>query len=352
MESILVTGGTGFIGSHTCLSLLEAGFNIVIVDSNINSSPLVIERLERIFKKNFVSEKRINFFKGDIRNEKFLEEVFISSSQNCKPIGAVIHFAGLKAVGESVAFPIKYWDANVNGSICLLKVMERNNCKTIVFSSSATIYGEGSSLPLLEISKIKPKNPYGYTKASVECILENIFESDKNNWKIINLRYFNPIGAHHSGLLGEDPKDEPNNLFPYLCKVASGQYKKLKIFGSNWPTPDGTGIRDYIHIMDLAEAHTSALNFLIENKPQFRNINIGTGKGTSVLELLMTFKKVNNCEIPYVFVDRRKGDVPILVANNQLAISLLNWKPKRTLADMCIDGWNWQKNNPNGYSIF
>ncbi len=351
MKSILVTGGTGFIGSHTCLCLLEAGFHVVIVDSNINSSPLVVDRIKLIYKKKLGSNDEINFFKGDIRNENFLEEIFLLSSKNGKPISAVIHFAGLKAVGESVLFPIKYWDVNVTGTISLLKVMEKNNCKTIVFSSSATIYGEGSSLCLTELSKIKPKNPYGFTKASIEQFLENIFESDKKNWRVINLRYFNPIGAHPSGFLGEDPIGEPNNLFPYICRVASGQYEKLKIFGNNWPTNDGTGIRDYIHVMDLAEAHTSALNFLIANKPQFININIGTGKGTSVMELLITFKKVNKCKIPYVFVERRKGDSPIIVANNDLAVHLLNWKPIRNIEEMCIDGWNWHKNNPKGYSI-
>ncbi len=350
MKSILITGGAGFIGSHTCLSLLENGCRVIVLDSFANSSHFVIERIIKILKDKVSDiEEKLIIKEGDIRDENCIKDIFEFAKNKSFLIDAVIHFAGLKAVGESVENPLEYWDVNVKGSISLLKVMRKYNCKTIVFSSSATIYGEVSPYPLPESTKIKPKNPYGDTKAAVELILENIFLSAKDTWRIAILRYFNPIGAHESGLLGEDPLDTPNNIFPYICKVAIGDFKELKIFGNDWPTKDGTGIRDYIHVMDLARAHKNALDFLLKGEPQCIKVNIGTGKGASVLELIKTFEKVNNCKIPYLVVKRRNGDVPYVVAKNDLAISLLGWTPQKSFEEMCIDGFRWQVNNPKGY---
>tara|TARA_Y100001978_G_scaffold17139_1_gene13183 strand:- start:162 stop:1217 length:1056 start_codon:yes stop_codon:yes gene_type:complete len=350
MKNILVTGGTGYIGTHTCLKLLESGYKLVIIDSNINSSSKSLEKIRIILSLSEVDFKKILVFKkGDIRNRDFLEDIFFEAKNKGDPIEGVIHFAGLKAVGESVQKPILYWDNNVSGSIKLFDVMSQFNCKIIIFSSSATIYKPSALLPFKENSEISPTNPYGNTKASIENILKNIFESSNKEWRVANLRYFNPIGAHESGLIGEDPTNIPNNLFPYLCRVASGRYEHLKIFGNDWPTKDGTGIRDYIHIMDLADAHVSALDFLFKNTPQIIDLNIGTGIGTSVLELVDKFQKLNGCRIPCSFCDRRPGDIPILIANNEKALSILNWKPKKTISDMCIDGWRWQIQNPNGY---
>ena len=350
MKSILITGGTGFIGSHTCIKLLENGFRVIILDSFVNSSYLVYERIKSFFEDKLDNINDLLILKkGDVRNEDSIKQIFEYAKSRSFLIDGVIHFAGLKSVGESVENPLGYWDVNVNGSISLLKVMQNYNCKTIVFSSSATIYGEVSPYPLSESTKIKPKNPYGDTKATVELLLENMFLSSKDKWKIAVLRYFNPIGAHDSGLFGEDPLDTPNNIFPYICKVAIGDFKELKIFGNDWPTKDGTGVRDYIHVMDLAEAHKNALDFLLKGEPQCIKVNIGTGKGASVLELIETFEKVNKCKIPYVFVKRREGDVPFVVAKNDLAISLLGWTPKKSFEEMCIDGFRWQINNPHGY---
>ncbi len=350
MKSILVTGGAGFIGSHTCITLLENGFRVIILDSFVNSSYFVYGRIKTLFEDKFNNINDVLILKkGDVRDEDSITEIFEYAKSRSFLIDGVIHFAGLKSVAESVENPLGYWDVNVKGSISLFKVMQKYNCKTIVFSSSATIYGEVSPHPLSESTKIKPKNPYGDTKATVELILENFFSSSKDDWKIAILRYFNPIGAHDSGLLGEHPSDTPNNIFPYICKVAIGEYKELKIFGNDWPTKDGTGIRDYIHVMDLAEAHKNALDFLLKGFPQCIKVNIGTGKGKSVLELIKTFEKVNNCKIPYAFVKRRVGDVPYVVAKNDLAISLLDWTPQKSFEEMCIDGFRWQMNNPKGY---
>ena len=352
MRSILITGGTGFIGSHTCLTLLENGFRVIILDSFVNSSYLVYERIRTFFENKLDDINDLLVLrKGDVRDEDSIRKVFEYAKAKSFLIDGVIHFAGLKSVGESFESPLNYWDVNVKGSISLLKVMQEYNCKTIVFSSSATIYGEVSNYPLSESAKIKPKNPYGDTKATVELILENIFLSSKASFKIAILRYFNPIGAHDSGFLGEDPTDTPNNIFPYICKVAIGQFEQLNIFGNDWPTKDGTGVRDYIHVMDLAEAHKSALNLLLKGSPQCVKINIGTGEGKSVLELVKTFEKVNNCKIPYKFVKRREGDAPYVVAKNDLAISTLDWEPKKSFEEMCIDGYRWQKNNPKGYCV-
>ena len=349
MKTILVTGGTGFIGSHTCVTMIENGFKVIIVDSNINSSPKVITKIKQIFKEEELHKDQIIFEKGDIRDEIFLKDVFQNAIKRNNPIEAVIHFAGLKSVEESVSEPLRYWEYNVFGSICLFKVMQSFACKTIVFSSSATVYGDTKENPISESSFINPKNPYGKTKATVENILESIFKSSNQTWRIINLRYFNPIGAHESGKIGENPLNKPNNLFPLICRVAKGEYKKLNIYGNNWPTKDGTCIRDYIHIMDLAEAHFFAIKYLLEIDFQFLNLNVGTGIGTSVLEIIETFKATNNCKVPFLNSSKRPGDVPILVAKNELAISSLNWKPKRNIEAMCRDGWEWHKNNPNGY---
>ena len=351
MKSILITGGCGFIGSHTCVSLLKNNFRLIIIDSNVNSSSIVLKKIIQIGefdKLNF--ENKIDFIKGDIRNKNVLEMIFSNAIKNKKPIEAVIHFAGLKAVSESVLKPLIYWENNVMGSIILFSVMDKFNCKNLVFSSSATVYKSYNQKKFLhENIDLIPSNPYGNTKFVIEKMLNDIFLSSNKSWKIINLRYFNPIGAHPSGLIGEDPSDSPNNLFPLICKVANRDIKFLNIFGKDWPTPDGTCIRDYIHVMDLAEAHVKALIFLFKNKAQILNLNIGTRKGTSVLQLVKTFNLVNKCNINYKFVDRRKGDVPFLVADNRLAISLIGWNPRRNIEDMCKDGWEWQRFNPNGF---
>ena len=349
MYTILVTGGAGFIGSHTCLSLLEKGYKLIVIDSLVNSSLHAIKRIKSIVSNyNYVDDNLI-FKNGDIRDENFLISLFQNSIDLRNKIDAVIHFAGLKAVGESVNNPLLYWDINVIGSLCLFKVMQKFDCKTIVFSSSATVYGKSDNSPIIESSPINPNNPYGQTKASIEYILDGIFKSSDKTWKVANLRYFNPIGAHFTGLIGEEPRGIPNNLFPYICKVAAGNYDRLKIFGKNWPTHDGTGVRDYIHVMDLAESHCAALEYLLDNDPQLINLNIGTGIGTSVLDLVEKFIAINNCSIPYEYFDKREGDVATVIADNKLALSTLNWRPKRNIDDMCKDGWKWQKLNPNGY---
>ena len=351
MESILITGGCGYIGSHTSLTFLQNNYKIIILDSNINSSSFVIDQLKKLgIKENFDFEEKITFYKGDIRDKSLVRKIFADANNNNEVIRSVIHFAGLKSVAESVINPILYWDNNFIGALNLFSVMEEYKCRSIVFSSSATIYGKNNGELLNENYFLLPSNPYGETKLSIEKLLSNLFVSSKKEWRIANLRYFNPIGAHPSGMIGENPIQIPNNLFPYICKVAAGKLNKLNIFGSDWPTRDGTCIRDYIHVMDLAEAHYSAFNFLNNKDPQIINLNIGTGLGTSVLELVNIFMKINNCDVPYVFEKRRHGDVPFLIANNKLAISKLNWTPKKSLSEMCKDGWEWQKRNPYGYS--
>ncbi len=350
MKKILVTGGSGFIGSHTCLLLLEEGHEIFVIDSHINSSPKSLERLSTIIEaENIFLNGKLHIYKGDLRDNKILKKIFLDANKNGGSIDAVLHFAGLKSVSESFNSPMLYWDANVNSTINLLKVMEANNCKTIIFSSSANIYNSKTPQLTTENSEINPVNPYGRTKAVIERILTDIFESASDTWRIANLRYFNPIGAHPSGFIGEDPQGVPSNLFPFITQVAAGRRKELTIFGNNWPTKDGTGVRDYIHVMDLAEGHLRALKYLLDSKPRLLNLNLGTGKGTSVLELIETFEKVNKVSIPYSFVNRRKGDLPITIASNELCKTCLNWTPQRTLEDMCRDGWKWQLQNPKGY---
>ncbi len=347
---ILVTGGAGFIGSHTCLALLEKGHEIIVIDSYVNSNPESLNRVVQLLKlKQHVDNVNIRIFKADIRDESTLDQLFYQYKESGKPIQAVIHFAGLKSVNDSVLNPLLYWDANVSSSVKLFKVMNKYKCKTIVFSSSATIYGITNDTSLLEDSEVKPINPYGNTKAAIELILNDIFDSNPEEWRIANLRYFNPIGAHSSGMIGEDPIGLPSNIFPFITKVAVGQIEKLMIFGNDWPTNDGTGVRDYIHVMDLAEGHIAALEFLINSKSQIINLNLGNGIGTSVLKLVKTFEKVNNIEIKFEFANRRIGDCCSVIADNSMALSCLDWKPKRSLEEMCIDGWSWQSLNPDGY---
>ena len=350
MKSILVTGGTGFIGSHTCLSLLENGYVVFILDSLVNSSGKSLEKVSLILKKKDIDTKgKIYFVRGDIKNSYDIEKVFQLSLSLKKDIAAVIHFAGLKSVSESVKNPLIYWENNMKGTINLLKTMEKYNCNNIVFSSSATVYKSQGNKLLEESDICKPLNPYGNTKLSNETILKDVYYSCPSKWKIALLRYFNPVGAHESALIGEDPLDSPNNIYPRITQVAIGRLKEIKIFGSDWPTPDGTAIRDYIHVVDLAEGHLSVLNYLLKEKSQILTLNLGTGKGTSVLEFIRNFEKVNNIEIPFSFEKRRLGDKAFLVANNSLAKSTLKWEPKKNIDDMCRDGWNWQLNNPNGY---
>jgi len=342
MKRILITGGLGFIGSHTSLRLLEEGYECLILDSLVNSSLKSLERLNDLINK--INPKYLNnltFKKGDIRDINFLRKIFSESLKSKKSFDGVIHFAGLKSVRESNINPLNYWDVNVLGSINLINVMEEFNCRNLIFSSSATIYGPSEILPFTERAKINPINPYGQTKATVEKILEDIAKTSKKEWRIASLRYFNPIGAHNSGLLGEDPLNIQNNIFPIILEVARKNIKCFEIFGNNWETKDGTGVRDYVHIMDLSEAHLKALEFLFNASPQYLVLNIGTGKGTSVLELIKTFKNATGIEIPYIFSDKREGDVAAAVADNSLSKKVLNWIPKRDIRDMCEDGWNW-----------
>ncbi len=347
MYRILITGGTGFIGSHTCISLLSKDYDLFVIDSLKNSSKKSLKKIKEIFKKdNKDISSNLSFFEGDLKNKKFLDNIFKKAQKDGNPITGVIHFAGLKAVAESVSKPLLYWNNNVLGSYNLIKCMEENNCRTIVFSSSATVYGNTSEDLLKEDSPLAPTNPYGTTKLSVENLLKDI--NQNKNWRIAILRYFNPIGAHKSGLIGENPLQKPNNIFPIIINSAYTQ-EKLKVFGNNWPTKDGTCIRDYIHVMDLAEGHLKSLKYLIENDPQLLTLNIGKGKGISVIELIKTFENANNVSVPFEFDKRRDGDVCNLVADNSKARSLLNWTPAKSLKEMCIDGWKWKNLNPKGY---
>ena len=345
MSIILATGGLGFIGSHICLEILDSGLDVLVVDSLINSSLDVINRIEKILSKKDKSKVgKLYFRKGDIRNYEFIESIFDEFLASKNPINSVIHLAGLKSISDSIIDPLNYWDVNVNGTLNLLSVMKKNNCNTIVFSSSATIYNSKIKAKIGENSELKPINPYGNTKFVIENLLSDLSKSDKNKWRIANLRYFNPVGAHSSGQLGEDPKKNVNNLFPSIFGVIQKQVQYLSIYGNDWPTKDGTCVRDFIHIMDLAEAHVLVLNYLIKNEPQNLKLNIGTGKGFTVLEVINTFINEINLDLKYKFVDRRKGDYPEVVADNSLAKAILNWEPKRNLLDMCNDSWMWIKN--------
>ncbi len=335
--SILVAGGAGYIGSHTSVELLKAGYDIVIVDNYSNSSPLVLDRIKQITGKDF------KFYRCNICDRKGLEEIFTKEK-----IDAVIHFAGLKAVGESCVKPLEYYENNVWGSVCLLEVMKKHGCKKIVFSSSATVYGSENKAPFVETMPVgTATNPYGTTKIYIENILQDVYKSD-SEWSISLLRYFNPIGAHESGLIGENPNGIPNNLMPYVSQVAVGKLPYLNINGNDYPTPDGTGVRDYIHVVDLALGHIKAVSRVLK-KTGVDIYNLGTGVGYSVLDVVETFKRVNHVDVPYKIAPRRPGDIATCYANADKALKELGWKAERNLEDMCRDTWNWQKNNPNGY---
>ena len=343
-KKILVTGGCGYIGSHTCIELLKQGFQITILDSLINSNKFSIDRIREVIKKDSPKLKvNIELSVGDIRDYSYVDELFSSKG----PFLGVIHFCGLKSVSQSMEKPIEYWDVNVLGTITLVKVMKKYRCHTIVFSSSATVYGLPNSIPIKENFEVKPINTYGITKSIVEKILFDLHQELEDQFRIAILRYFNPIGAHDTGLIGEYVTSEPNNIFPLLNQVALGIRPIFEIYGKDWPTKDGTCIRDYIHIMDLAKGHILALDYLLTNNPGFITINLGNGEGVSVLDLIRTFEKVNNVELPFKYVKRRIGDVPVLVADNQLAIKILKWKPIKKLDDMCLDEWRWQLKKSN-----
>lgn len=337
MANILVTGGAGYIGSHTCVELLEAGHDVIVLDNLSNSSEESLKRVQEL------TGKALKFIQGDIRNQSDLDQIF-----SLNAIDAVIHFAGLKAVGESQKIPLTYFDHNISGSIQLVQAMERAHVFNLVFSSSATVYDESNSSPLNEdMSTGLPSNNYGYTKLIVEQLLEKLSIAD-GRWSIALLRYFNPVGAHKSGRIGEDPQGIPNNLMPYVTQVAVGRREKLSIYGDDYDTIDGTGVRDYIHVVDLANAHLCALNNRLAAKG-CRAWNVGTGNGSSVLEVKNTFERVNGIAVAYEIAPRRSGDVATSFANNARAVSELGWKPKYKLEDMLADSWNWQKQNPTGY---
>ena len=342
LSTILVTGGLGYIGSHTCLELLKRGENLIIIDSLENSSINVKYTIDHLLsKKNDNKNGKLIFRRGDIRDKTWLKNIFEEFTILKIPIKTVFHFAGLKSVEESTEKPLKYWDSNVIGTINLLNIMSENDCFNLIFSSSAMIYKQNISKPFKENSELNPNNPYAFTKFTIENILQEIHTSEPKKWRIANLRYFNPVGAHESGLLGDNPRIRPANLFPAIINSLQNEIVELSIFGKDWPTNDGTCVRDFIHIIDLANAHIAANDLLISEDPQLITLNIGTGIGTSVLEIIKTFEKVNNCSIKYKFDERRAGDVPYIVADNSYAIKRLNWKAKKNLKDICRDTWNW-----------
>jgi len=334
--TILVTGGAGYIGSHTAILLIEAGHNIIVFDNFSNASTESIKRIEKIVGQD------ITLIEGDIRNRTDLEKVFHSYS-----IDAVIHFAGLKAVGESVEKPLAYYDNNIYGTIVLCEVMDKFNCRSIVFSSSATVYGDPYTTPIKEDFPLSAINPYGRSKLFIEEMLRDLYISD-NNWKIVLLRYFNPVGAHSSGTIGEDPNGIPNNLMPFIAQTAVGKRTCLSVFGDDYDTHDGTGVRDYIHVMDLADGHVKALN-IIENLSNVMTINLGTGTGYSVLDMVKAFEKASGKEVPYCIAPRRVGDVTKCFADPSYAKKVLDWEAKKGIEQMCEDSWRWQSNNPDGY---
>ncbi len=335
---ILVTGGAGFIGSHTLIELYRAGHSAVVVDNLYNSDPEALKRVAEIIRVD-----EIPFVKADIRDREALEEVFAAHR-----FDACIHFAGLKAVGESVAKPLEYYENNMNGTFVLLDVMRKHGCKNIIFSSSATVYGDPAIIPITEeCPKGHCTNPYGQTKSMLEQVMMDLQKADPE-WNVVLLRYFNPIGAHPSGRIGENPNGIPNNLMPYITQVAIGRREKLNVFGNDYPTPDGTGVRDYIHVVDLATAHVAALQ-AIDRKQGLAIYNIGTGHGYSVLDVVKTFVKVNGVEVPYEIKERRAGDIATCYCDPAKAAKELGWKAQYGLEEMCRDSWNWQKNNPNGY---
>jgi len=336
MARLLVTGAAGYIGSHTALALLQARHEVVSLDNYGNSSPLALERVQRIAGRALVA------IEGDLRDETLLARLF--ALHNCD---GVIHFAALKAVGESVAKPLDYYDNNVGGTLALLRAMQGAGVHRLVFSSSATVYGAPDELPITEGAPIRTSNPYGATKAMVEQVLRDLAAAD-DRWAIVSLRYFNPIGAHPDGDIGEDPQDIPNNLFPYICQVAVGRRQRLAVFGNDWPTPDGTGVRDYLHVVDLAAGHLRAFDFA-QRQPGFTPLNLGTGRGVSVLELVRAFEAATGCAVPFQIGARRPGDIAACWADASAAERLLGWRAERSIEQACADGWRWQQRNPKGY---
>ncbi|MDR7000604.1 UDP-glucose 4-epimerase GalE [Neobacillus niacini] len=334
--AILVTGGAGYIGSHTCVELLNAGYEIVVIDNFINSKPESLKRISEITGKYF------KFYQVDLLEEKRVQNIFTEND-----IEAVIHFAGLKAVGESVNIPLKYYHNNITGTLVLCNTMKSHNVKNLVFSSSATVYGMPERFPISEDFPLGALNPYGRTKLMTEDILQDLFVSD-HEWSIALLRYFNPIGAHKSGLIGEDPNGIPNNLMPYITQVAVGKLKELNVFGIQYPTIDGTGVRDYIHVVDLAKGHLKALE-RVSKTTGIEAYNLGTGKGYSVLEMINAFEKASKKSVPYKIVEPRPGDVAVCYADPIKAKLDLEWEAEKGIEEMCADSWRWQENNPNGY---
>ena len=336
--NVLVTGGAGYIGSHTCLELLECGCGVVVIDNLCNSNPKSLDRVKQLTGKDLC------FYEGDVRDEALLRRIFAEHTIDC-----VIHFAGLKAVGESVAKPWEYYDNNLNSTLVLTKVMKEAGVKKIIFSSSATVYSGDNEMPLRENSRTgNCTNPYGWTKYMTEQILSGMAHADPE-WSIVLLRYFNPIGAHHSGLIGEDPRGIPNNLMPYITQVAVGRREYLSIFGNDYDTPDGTGVRDYIHVVDLAKGHVAAVNYASQNRG-CEVFNLGTGTGYSVLDMVNAFVEANQVAVPYKIVERRPGDLATCYADPAKSAEKLGWKAEKNLVDMCRDSWNWQSRNPMGYS--
>ena len=335
--NILVTGGAGYIGSHTCVELLNSGYDVTVIDNLCNANPKSLERVEAI------TGKKVKFYEGDVRDEALLRKIFGENE-----ISAVIHFAGLKAVGESVAQPWRYYDNNLNTTLVLTKVMTDVGCKKIIFSSSSTVYSGDNEMPLRETSRTGScTNPYGWTKYMTEQILSGIAHADKE-WSVVLLRYFNPIGAHESGMIGEDPRGIPNNLMPYITQVAIGRREKLSVYGNDYPTPDGTGVRDYIHVVDLAKGHVAAVKYVVSGLG-CEVFNLGTGIGYSVLDMVHAFEKANGVKVPYQIVGRRPGDLPTCYADPAKSERVLGWKAEKNLEDMCRDSWNWQSKNPMGY---
>jgi UDP-glucose 4-epimerase len=335
--TILVTGGAGYIGSHTCVALIEAGYTPLVLDNLCNSSPVSLDRVAQI------SGTRPPFIEGDVRDAALLTGLFESHD-----IAAVIHFAGLKAVGESVEQPLAYYDNNVSGTVTLLQVMHNAGVNRIIFSSSATVYGDPASVPIREDFPLSATNPYGRSKLMIEEMLGDLHLAHPD-WRIACLRYFNPVGAHASGLIGEDPQGIPNNLMPYITQVAIGRRDKLRVFGGDWPTPDGTGVRDYIHVMDLAEGHVAALAYLLNNEGLF-TVNLGSGQGYSVLQMLHALGRASHQTLAHEIVARRAGDIAECWADPAAALALLGWQTRRSLDDICADAWRWQQANPMGYA--
>lgn len=338
MSRVLVTGGAGYIGSHTCIELMSAGHDVVVVDNLCNSKYESLRRVGRIAGRPVEA-----FVQADVRDRAALRAVFSAHA-----IDAVIHFAGLKAVGESVAKPLEYYDNNVSGTVALCEVMAEAGVKTLAFSSSATVYGDPASVPIREDFPTGPTNPYGCSKWMVEHVLRDLSAADPS-WRIALLRYFNPVGAHESGLIGEDPNGLPNNLMPFVSQVAVGKLARLRVFGGDWPTPDGTGVRDYIHVLDLAQGHVRAIDYLLK-QTGLLTVNLGTGRGYSVLDVVRAFEIASGRPVPYDIVERRPGDIAQCYAEPGLANRLLGWVAARDLTQMCADAWNWQRNNPEGYA--